>query len=46
MIAHSAPRLLVADDDPSVRAAYRLVLEKAADSQIVQNLFGLNQLEA
>lgn len=46
MIAQSAPRLLVADDDPGVLAAYRIVLEKAADSETVQNLFGLYELEA
>lgn len=42
----AAPRLLVADDDRSVLAAYRLVLEKTDDSGTIQNMFGLEQLEA
>lgn len=40
------PRLLVADDDRSVLAAYRLVLEKIDDGGTVENLFGLGSLEA
>lgn len=40
------PRLLVADDDRSVLAAYRLVLEKMDDGGTVENLFGLESLEA
>jgi CheY-like chemotaxis protein len=40
------PRLLVVDDDLGVIAAYRLVLEKAAERDTVTDLFGLNALEA
>jgi CheY-like chemotaxis protein len=39
------PKLLVVDDDLSVTAAYRLVLEKANDPHTVQDLFGLTALE-
>lgn len=39
------PRLLVVDDDLSVIAAYRLVLEKMDDDRKVQTLFGLDALE-
>lgn len=45
MTTHSSPRLLVADDDLGVIAAYRLVLEKAPDHHTVKNLFGLEHLE-
>lgn len=41
-----SPRLLVADDDRSVLAAYRLVLDKLADAAAVENMFGLDSLEA
>jgi CheY-like chemotaxis protein len=40
------PRLLVVDDDLGVIAAYRLVLEKAADSRAAKSMFGLDALES
>lgn len=46
MTAARSPRLLVADDDRSVLAAYRLVLEKMDDDGTVENLFGLEALES
>lgn len=46
MLCSSRPRLLVVDDDLGVIAAYRLVLEKLPDPGTVQEMFGLNQLEA
>lgn len=46
MKAARTSRLLVADDDRSVLAAYRLVLEKMDDSETVERLFGLRNLEA
>lgn len=45
MVTRLQPRLLVADDDLGVIAAYRLVLEKSRDHQTVQNMFGLEHLE-
>lgn len=41
-----SPRLLVVDDDRSVLAAYRLVLDKLAGDADIENMFGLNALEA
>lgn len=46
MSSHSTPRLLVADDDPGVIAAYRLVLGTADESDNARELFGLEALEA
>jgi CheY-like chemotaxis protein len=46
MLHSQTPRLLVADDDRSVLAAYRLVLDKLADAASVENMFGLDSLEA
>lgn len=46
MAQKATPRLLVVDDDLSVIAAYRLVLEKMDDDRKVQTLFGLDALEA
>jgi CheY-like chemotaxis protein len=40
-----APKLLVVDDDLGVIAAYRLVLERSADPQTLQHMFGLEALE-
>ena len=45
MPAKKSPRLLVADDDLGVIAAYRLVLEDAQDSRAAQRLFALDALE-
>lgn len=45
MTKKRAPKLLVVDDDLGVIAAYRLVLEKTADSRTVQHMFGLDALE-
>ena len=41
-----SPRLLVVDDDPSVAAAYKLVLGDAKGSEDVEHIFGLDDLEA
>lgn len=46
MLHSQTPRLLVADDDRSVLAAYRLVLDKLTDAASVENMFGLDSLEA
>ena len=46
MALERTPRLLVADDDPGVIAAYRLVLGKADESDNARELFGLETLEA
>lgn len=46
MPAERTPRLLVADDDRSVLASYRLVLEKTRNENVVTDLFGLQDLEA
>lgn len=46
MLRTQNPRLLVADDDRSVLAAYKLVLDKLADNAAVENMFGLDSLEA
>lgn len=46
MLQTQSPRLLVADDDRSVLAAYRLVLDKLAGEADIENMFGLNALEA
>lgn len=43
---HKTPRLLVADDDVGVIAAYRLVLETMPDPATANNLFGLSALES
>jgi CheY-like chemotaxis protein len=43
---NKSPRLLVADDDRSVLAAYRLVLDKIADEGAIEHMFGLDNLEA
>lgn len=45
MLPEQSPRLLVADDDTGVIAAYRLVLEKSEQSENVRELFGLDTLE-
>ena len=46
MVPERTPRLLVADDDTGVIAAYRLVLEKSEQRDNVGELFGLEALEA
>lgn len=46
MALKRTPRLLVADDDPGVITAYRLVLGKADESDNARELFGLDTLEA
>jgi CheY-like chemotaxis protein len=46
MLNTQTPRLLVADDDRSVLAAYRLVLDKLNDATAIENMFGLDSLEA
>lgn len=46
MATAQKPRLLVVDDDLGVIAAYRLVLEKAAEHETVKTMFGLDALEA
>ena len=46
MASQLTPRLLVADDDPGVIAAYRLVLGKPDESDNARELFGLDTLEA
>lgn len=46
MTALQPHRLLVVDDDRSVLAAYRLVLEKMDGDETIQSLFGLESLEA
>ena len=45
MTHHKSPRLLVADDDLGVIAAYRLVLESSRNAAGTQDLMGLNTLE-
>jgi CheY-like chemotaxis protein len=46
MSLERTPRLLVADDDPGVITAYRLVLGKSDESENARELFGLDTLEA
>ena len=41
-----SPKLLVVDDDPSVLAAYRLILQKGGSREVVPDMFGLDALEA
>ncbi len=41
-----SPRLLVVDDDPSVAAAYKIVLEEPKESDDASYFKGLNDLEA
>lgn len=45
MAIERTPRLLVADDDSGVIAAYRLVLDKAEHNGRVRELFGIEALE-
>lgn len=45
MALERTPRLLVADDDPGVIAAYRLVLDKVEHNDRVRELFGIETLE-
>jgi CheY-like chemotaxis protein len=46
MAQSATPRLLVVDDDLSVIAAYRLVLEKDDDFKSAKDMFGLDALES
>lgn len=46
MTARHSPRLLVADDDLGVIAAYRIVLERSTDSRAVESLFALDGLDS